>query len=298
MSGDAPERVGFHTNPAPGVRPARLAGALHLPAERAGPVPALVLVTSSGGVQRHREGYYAAQLCARGIAALVIDSFGPRGVRSTVADQRLVSAWEMENDAFAALDLLRHDERIDPARIGIMGVSKGGIVAIASAIAVRRAWRGTGGLAFALHVAIVPGCTVQHRDATTTGAPMLFQLAEHDDYTPAPLALAYARRIRDAGNPRVTVKLYAGAHHGWEAVGPLYPLPRAENFSRCRALVENDGRYWVPQAGRHMSVEDYTEWSRRHCMYVGNTHAGGGTPALKAQATEDLMAFLRANGFC
>lgn len=290
-----PEKLIFPTNAAPGIRPVRIDATLHLPENL--PAPAMVLLSSSGGVQRHREHYYAEALNGAGIAALIVDSFRPRGVRSTVADQRLVSAWEMENDAFAALDLLRLDERIDPARIGIMGVSKGGIAAIKSAIVVRRDWRGTGARQFAAHVAIVPGCTVQHRNAASTGAPMLFQLAELDNYTPAPLCLAYAERIRAAGNARVTVKIYRGAHHGWESVGPVYPIAKAENFSRCRALIEDDGRFYVAQIDAHLSAEQYAEWARLNCAYRGETSAGGGTRELKAQATEDLLAFLRGGGF-
>jgi dienelactone hydrolase len=290
------ERLGFPTHPAPGIRPVRVAAELHLPEERQGRVPAMVLLTSSGGVQKHREHWYAAALNQAGIAALIIDSFRPRGISSTVSDQRLVSAWEMENDAFAALALLRHDERINPARIGVMGVSKGGIAALSSAIAVRKQWRKTGVLIFALHVGIVPGCTVQHRVARTTGRPILFLLAEKDDYTPAPLCLAYAEKMRQAG-AEVTVKIYRGAHHGWEAIGPLNELRRAENYSHCRALMEDDRRLYVPQADRHMSQGEYAEWARLHCMFIGRTHAGGGTVELRRQATEDLLQFLKANGF-
>src|SRR4030095_10978348 len=106
-----------------------------------------------------------------GIAACVVDSFGPRGVRSTVADQSLVTAYQMECDAHAALRWLRQDTQIDSTRIGIVGVSKGGVAAVNSAIAVRRRWRGVDDI-FSLHVAICPGCVAQHRDATTAGAPI------------------------------------------------------------------------------------------------------------------------------
>ncbi len=290
------ERLSFPTHAAPAIKPVRITAELLLPEERHGRVPAMVLLTSSGGVQKHREHWYAAALNGVGIAALIIDSFRPRGVSSTVSDQRRVSAWEMENDAFAALALLRHDERIDPTRIGIMGVSKGGIAALSSAIEIRKQWRRTGEMIFALHVGIVPGCTVQHRIAKTTGQPILFQLAEKDDYTPAPLCLAYAEKMREAGAD-VTVKIYRGAHHGWEAIGPLNELRRAENYSHCRALMEDDGNLYVPQADRHMSQAEYSEWARLHCMFTGRTHAGGGTVELRRQATDDLLQFLKANGF-
>ena len=113
-------------------RPARITASLHLPAENHLPAPCMVILTSSAGVQRHREHYYAQALNEAGIAALVVDSFTGRGVRRTVADQTLVSAAQMEGDAFAALALLRDDSRIGPERIGVMGVSKGGGAVLSS----------------------------------------------------------------------------------------------------------------------------------------------------------------------
>lgn len=263
--------------------------------DRAGPVPAMVILSSSAGVQRHRELFYAGELARAGIAACVIDSFGPRGVRSTVADQSLVTAYQMECDAHGALRQLRRDRGIDPARIGVMGVSKGGVASVNSALAVRRRWRGVEDI-FALHVGICPGCVAQHRDPTTTETPQFLMLGEHDDYTPAHFALAYAQRMRATGNRRISVKVYK-AHHGWESVGPLHHIPRAQNFSDCPNLIEDDGRHFVPAAGRAMTENEYRQWVREAGLLRYGAHAGGGTMALRQRATGDLLAFLRNNGF-
>ena len=67
-------------------RPARISATLHIPADRPEPAPCMVILTSSAGVQRHREHYYADLLNAAGAAALIVDSFRSRGVRRTVAD--------------------------------------------------------------------------------------------------------------------------------------------------------------------------------------------------------------------
>ncbi|MCZ7655921.1 MAG: hypothetical protein M5R42_19135 [Rhodocyclaceae bacterium] len=61
---------------------------------------------------------------------LVIDSFGPRGVMSTADDQTRVTTTQMLQDAYGALVFLADDKRIDSARIGVMGFSKGGTVAL------------------------------------------------------------------------------------------------------------------------------------------------------------------------
>jgi dienelactone hydrolase len=293
------ESVSFDTltvdHPA-ACRPARLTASLHLPGQASEPAACMVILTSSAGVQRHREHYYAEILNRAGAAALIVDSFTGRGVRRTVADQTLISAAQMEGDAFAALALLRADPRIDPARIGIMGVSKGGVATLNAAIAVRRRWRNGFPHLFDLHVAICPGATAQHRDPTTHGRPIYFMLAARDDYTPADLAIEYAQRMRLAGNNRIKVKVYGNAHHGWESIGPVFDIKDAENWSCCRNYIEDDGTHFIPAAGIAMSEPEYQAWARLHCISKG-ARAGGGTPELKQRASADLIAFLRAHGF-
>jgi len=293
------ESVAFDTltfdHPA-AARPARVTATLHLPPQSQSPSPCMVLLTSSAGVQRHREHYYAQALNDAGTAALIVDSFGGRGVRRTVADQSLVSAAQMEGDAFAGLALLRADPRIDADRIGVMGVSKGGVATLNTAIAVRQRWRAGFPHLFDLHVAICPGATAQHRDPTTHDRPIFFMLAGRDDYTPADLAVEYAERMRAAGNRRIKVKIYSSAHHSWESIGGVFDIKDAENWTRCRNFIEDDGRHFVPAAGRAFSEPDYQAWARRHCVTRG-ARAGGGTPELKQRATADLLDFLAAHGF-
>jgi len=293
------ESVSFDTlvfdHPA-ACRPARVSGSLHLPMQASSPFPCIVILTSSAGVQRHREHYYAQALNDAGCAALIVDSFAGRGVRRTVADQSLVSATQMEGDAFAVLALLRADPRIDPGRIGVMGVSKGGGATLNTAIAVRQRWRDGFPHLFDLHVAICPGATAQHRDPTTHDRPIYFMLAGRDDYTPAPLAVDYAQRMRAAGNGRIKVKVYGSAHHGWESIGPVFDIRDAENWSCCTNFIEDDGSHFVVAAGRAMREPDYQSWARRHCVTRG-ARAGGGTPELKQRATADLIAFLQSHRF-
>ena len=286
------ESVSFHTltfdHPA-ACRPARLSASLHLPAPGERPAPCMVILTSSAGVQRHREHYYAQVLNEAGTAALIIDSFTGRGVRRTVADQTLVSGAQMEGDAFAALALLRDDSRIDPQRIGIMGVSKGGVATLNAAIAVRQRWRSGFPHLFDLHVAICPGATAQHRDPTTHGRPMFFMLAARDDYTPGSARRRICRaHARQAGNGRIKVKVYGSAHHGWESIGPVFDIKDAENWSCCRNVHRGrwhslypggrtgDERARVPGLGAAALRHPGRSGRRRH---AGAEATGNGGPA-------------------
>jgi len=59
-------------------------------------------------------------------AVLSIDSFGPRGVSSTVEDQRQVPSAADVADAFAALRLLSTHPQVDASRIAVMDFSRSG----------------------------------------------------------------------------------------------------------------------------------------------------------------------------
>jgi dienelactone hydrolase len=290
----------FVTNVVPNTlsdRPVMLQTRLFLPDAPTLPIPAVVITPSSGGVRFEREIYYAEQLARAGIAALVIDSFGSRGLSNSVFDQRLFTRWEASNDAIAGLKWLHADARFKKDRIGVLGVSKGGVVALDTALAVRRRWMRVTDVKFAAHVAIAPGCTWINSSVETTGAPIFFMLAELDDVTPAKPCVERAKSLRVAGNSGIEVKIYKGAHHAWEVLGPR-PIftPRMENYSKCRVIQGDDARMTSVADGKEVPRAGWHEWARRSCLTLGG-HCCGGTPELKRQATDDIIAFLKRNGF-
>jgi len=72
-------------------QPVRVPAEIYWPAAQGpasqGIVPAMVIHHGSGRISGQRELRYARELAAMGVAAVVIDSFRPRGVTSTVEDQ-------------------------------------------------------------------------------------------------------------------------------------------------------------------------------------------------------------------
>jgi dienelactone hydrolase len=290
----------FVTNVVPntlGDRPVMLQTRLFLPDAPTLPMPSVVITPSSGGVRFDREIYYAEELARAGIAALVIDSFGSRGLSNSVFDQRLLTQWQSSNDAIAGLKWLHADARFKKDRIGVLGVSKGGIVALDTALPVRRRWMRVTDVAFAAHVAIAPGCTWINSSVETTGAPIFFMLAELDDVTPAKPCVERAKNLRAAGNTGIEVKVYKGAHHAWEVLGPR-PIftARMENYSKCRVIQGDDARMISVADGKEVPRSGWYEWALRSCVTRGG-HCCGGTPELKRQATDDMIAFLKRNGF-
>ncbi len=109
-----------------------LAGTLTLP-ESAGPYPAVVLISGSGGQNRDEEvaGFpvfkvIADHLTRHGIAALRYDDPGVGGSTGDVSKQTIP---DRPDNVLAAVGLLLQHAEIDPDRIGLIGHSEGGIVA-------------------------------------------------------------------------------------------------------------------------------------------------------------------------
>ncbi len=109
-----------------------LAGALTLP-ESAGPHPAAVLVSGSGGQNRDEDiaGFpvfrvIADHLTRHGIAVLRYDDPGVGGSTGDVSQQTI---HDRTGNVLAAVGLLLRHAEIDPDRIGLIGHSEGGMVA-------------------------------------------------------------------------------------------------------------------------------------------------------------------------
>jgi dienelactone hydrolase len=274
--------------------PLQVKAKLFLPDNPKAAMPAMVISPSSAGVKEEREIYYAQQLARVGIAAVVVDSFATRGL--TRGDTTVLSAWPPANDAVAAFRWLLADGRFKPDRIGVMGVSKGGVVAMNTALLVHRRWMRMEDIAFAAHIPIVPNCHLVNTSLHTTGAPMYFMLAELDDLTPAQFCVEYAERLRAAGNAKIEVKVYKGAHHGWEKISakPFFD-PKFANTSRCRVSFDDDGAAVTPD-GTKLPTGRLNDWMRQNCLYFGH-HCCAGTPALVKEATGDLIRFLKKHGF-
>ena len=294
------EQLSFKTNAVEGTsndRELTVGAKLYLPRAAQYPVSAVVIAPSSSGIDPVREVFYAQRLARAGMAALVIDSFAARNVTSSLYNQSLLESWQVENDAIAALQVLRDDSRFAQKPIAVMGVSKGGTVAIDSASVIRRKWTGISDIAFAAHIAISPDCTWSMRSDRTTGAPVFFMLAELDDQTPYRPCIEKAQRMRAAGNPSVETKVYRGAHHAWEELSPSPHYDAdVENFSNCRVWIENDGSMVSAATGEDSSEQNWHDWAKQNCMSLGATCCGGNR-VLKNRATRDIIAFLRRSGF-
>jgi len=222
-------------------KPARIGAELRLPPGIAR-IPAVVLIHGSGGVGANVDGW-AQELNSIGVAALILDTFTGRGITQTITDQSQLSSLAIIYDAYRALDLLAHHPRIDPARIAVMGFSKGGFVAMyASMKRFQKLW-GTPGLEFAAYIPFYPRCDAPFiDDENLSDHPIRVFHGAADDYVPAEPTRRYVERLKRAGKD-VQITLYEGARHSFD--NPLNPpmlsFPEAILSSNCRREEKTAG---------------------------------------------------------
>lgn len=118
--------------PNPSAAEVRLAGTLTVP-EGAGPFPVAVLISGSGGQDRDSTVFghkpflvMADHLTRSGIAVLRVDD---RGVGKSSGSREEATTADFATDVAAGVTWLRALPEIDPARIGLIGMSEGGVIA-------------------------------------------------------------------------------------------------------------------------------------------------------------------------
>ena len=267
-------RIGFHnTTPTisdflQGIRPAAtnlIWGDLELPPGSVERSPAVVLVHGSGGVGP-REDRWAERLHQAGAATFLLDSFTGRGIVFTAEDQSQLSSLAMIGDAYRALELLATHPRIDPARIAVMGFSKGGGVALYAALTRFQRLHGPAGARFAHHIAFYPPCFITYvGDEAVTDRPIRLFHGTADDLAPLERCRAYVERLRRAGAD-AQLTAYAGAHHGFDrpSDAPVRHNPREQNGSRCFWEERPEGHLVNRDTGQPFSLDD-------PCVFRGGT---------------------------
>ena len=187
-----------------------------------GASPAVLICHGSDGVDA-RGGYHTEALNEAGFVTLEIDMWAARGTARGAA-ARPSSVPQTLPDAFAARRFLAAQPEVDPARIGVMGFSWGGVVTLLSA--TRRAAETFGaGQAFAAHMALYPVCwayeTVPGMTlAGLTGAPVLIQAGDADTYDDPDGLDQLLARLPPESRPFIRGVTHAGAGHGFDRDAP------------------------------------------------------------------------------
>lgn len=262
-------------------------------------IPAVVMMHGSSGIYRAMLDYWPKQLNGAGYAVLSVDSFGPRGVKSTAEDQSQVPFGADIADAFAALKLMASHPRIDAGRIAIMGFSRGGITAWRTAVErVIAARKLPDGLRFAAHVPVYAGgCVGAFRLIVKPGvfskAPMLWMHGDADDYTSMAACRDYAEQIGKAGTP-VEFVVIEGARHKFDSDDTKRVTLRSAQKTLEGCSVEVDIETLAAYdrfTGQRLQGEGYQSVLKKSCNALGATTEGN--RAARDKAAQATLTFLR-----
>ena len=177
-----------------------LLGHLSLPEKAMGRVPAMIIAHGSGGLDQRSERW-ASFFVEHGIAAFRIDYFGPRNIGPQSRFQPIP-----HHDAKDALELLATHPRIDPQRIGIIGFSRGAVIAVQAANVE----------GFAAHVGLYPTCGAVGISSRNSKAPVLILLGGRDELVPVFSCESLVESARRYAGREVELKVYETAHHAWD----------------------------------------------------------------------------------
>ncbi|MCR1826344.1 dienelactone hydrolase family protein [Pseudomonas oleovorans] len=220
--------VAFETRPLPsfGDLPAlRVSAVLSVPARAAGKVPAVVILHGSAGMDS-RGVLHGADLNAQGIATLELDMWGARGLAGGAA-QRPTRVHDTLPDLAGALAFLAQHLDIDAGRIGAIGFSWGGVQAMLAATApIHADLQRASGVRLGALAAFYPVCWGYNRvpgyDFRELAPVRLLVLTgSEDQYDDDPQACpSLLAALSPAARERVTVKVFAGAQHGFNGLEP------------------------------------------------------------------------------
>jgi dienelactone hydrolase len=211
-------------------------------AQGSGRLPVVVLVHGSGGMGPNIE-MWSRELNALGVSTLALDGFTGRGLTSVNTDQARLGRLAFTLDAYRALEMLAKPPRVDPARIILMGFSRGGQGTLfASLKRFHQMWNKSGA-EFAAYIPFYPDCSTRYVADTEIDKPIRIFHGAPDDYNPVATCRKYVERLRAASRDVVLTE-YPNAQHGFDnPLGTAAPLEvkGAQTVRHCTIVEEPKG---------------------------------------------------------
>jgi len=198
----------------------KLSGTLYLPDNASSPVPAIVLIHGTLGIDQRGE-LYRQPLLHAGIGIFEVDF--KTGIYMGALDRPKPDTFLPM--AFAALKELRKLPSVDPNRIGIMGFSLGGNIALRTAMETNvKQWMGDG-KGFAAFVMFYPVCNYFTKDfensgSKLTGGPMVVFYGSEDAFGEGKAVPELKSLLAKKYNFQLITVEYAGATHGFNLDAP------------------------------------------------------------------------------
>ena len=210
-----------------------------------GKLPLVIVAPGSLGVAPSHLAH-AETLTNEGYAAFLLDSFGARGVTSTVAQQTQFSFAASAYDVLAAWSVLAMLPEIDGTRIGAQGHSRGGSAVLTAATrrfadAVVGQGRGLVGV-----LAGYPWSGHQFLDPRVGITVVRVLMGDADEWCSPMQVQGHCQAIRLAGGA-VTMKLFPGAQHSFDRGTEITEVAEASVSPAAPTIyLADDGAFLHP----------------------------------------------------
>jgi dienelactone hydrolase len=233
----------------PGAMPrVTVDGQLFLPRESRGACPVVIVVPGSLGIAPSHLRHAETLLCV-GLAAFVLDPFGPRHVSSSVSNQTQYSFAASAFDVAAAVQVLASRAGIDGRRIGLQGHSRGGSAVLTAAS--RRFCESVHDRALCVRavLAAYPWSGHQFLDPDVGATEVRAIVGDQDDWVSAQQIQGHVHAIRLRG-ARASVRIVAGAEHSFDRDEPLQRFENAAvSPGAPTAYIDDAGAFIHPTTG-------------------------------------------------
>ena len=214
-------------------------------------VPVVVVLHGGGGIHDGEERWLSI-FNSMGLATFMVDSNWPRRKCKKIFKKAIPNCNNIHKgitrivDARRALELLSKHPRIDPARIGCIGSSLGGIGCLYQSVKRFQKMWGAPGLEFAASVPMYPVCNFKYvEDDIMSDEPIRIHIGDLDQYGSAESCVKYVERLR-LKEKDITITIYPGVHHAFDAKitgkgGPQTTFKqKGRFFSQCNFEENTD----------------------------------------------------------
>ncbi|MCP1843448.1 dienelactone hydrolase [Bradyrhizobium sp. USDA 4524] len=238
-------------------------------ATNSGQLPVVVLQHGSAGMAPNVE-MWVRELNKIGVSTFALDGFTGRGLIEVNTNQALLGRLNFILDIYRALEVLAKHPRVDPARIALMGFSRGGQATLyASLKRFHRLWNRSG-VELAAYVSFYPDCATKFlSDTDVVGRPIRIFGGTPDNYNPIAACKAYVERLRAAGAD-VQLTEYPNASHAFDnplGAQPAAMQPAYQSVRNCLIEEDADGLLINTDTKRPFA---YTDTCVVHGVHIGH----------------------------